>query len=356
MKIGIDIKSAFEAKRSGVGNYVYHLVKNILSIDSKNEYSLFSSSNKNEDFIPQNANAKIINRKSISSLLKKMDVLHGPDFKLLPIRANKKIVTIHDLASFMDEDFMSDDFKKLTQRKIIKSIGQADIIVTVSNSVKEQLINQLKLSKEKIQVVYHGVSEINTSVINKERNENILTKLGIAKPFFLFVGNIETRKNIITLLKAFEIFKDKYKTEHELVLVGKSGHGYEKIQEALEANKVKSDIKEIGWIEDDDLAVLYSEAEIFIFPSLYEGFGMPLLEAMKFKLPIICSSIEVLKEIASDSALFVNPSDPNDIAESIYEAVSNNELKKRLIQNGIERVKNFSWEKTARIMLNIYES
>ncbi len=354
MKIGIDIKAAFEEKRSGIGNYVYHLVKNLLAVDKKNEYYLYSP--KEEINFLKSENAVTVNRKNPLSLLRKLDVFHGPDFKLMPVKAKKKIVTIHDAASFNEEDYMSSDFKKLTQNKIIKSIKDSDLIITISQSVKDELIKYCNLNDDNIKVVYHGINEELGLLPERINKEEVLQKYDIKIPYFLFVGNLETRKNISTLIKAFNIFTNNYDSKHQLVLIGKAGYGYEKIKEELNASPQKKDIKELGWVDDSELSIIYSSAEIFVFPTLYEGFGFPVLEAMKFKLPVIASDLPVMKEIAGDAAAFVNPFSPEEISKTMYNISSDATRKNKFINLGLERNKLFTWQKTAEKMISIYES
>ena len=354
MKIGIDVKSAFESKRSGIGNYVYQLVKNLLNIDAHNNYFLYSSG-KNLNLF-QNKNVTYLNRKNPFSLLMYPDVFHGPDFKLLPVDAKKKIVTFHDLACLKKENFMSEDFKKLTNGKIKNSVKKADIIIAVSYSIKKELLEYFKLDSNKIKVIYHGINEELPSKVEEDKKDKVLKKHNIKLPFFLFVGNLEIRKNISLLLKAFELFKKNDLKSYRLVLVGKGGHGYEKIKEDLNNNSERNNIIELGWIEDRVLSSIYSSAEAFIFPSLYEGFGLPVLEAMRFGLPVIASDIPALKEITGGAAALVNPSQPEDMAEAMYKISSNYNQKKEFIEKGNERIKFFSWEKTAKQMLEIYES
>ncbi|MBI5477138.1 MAG: glycosyltransferase family 4 protein [Ignavibacteriales bacterium] len=353
MIFGIDYQAAVSPERSGIGVYIYNLVRAISQIDKENDYKLFvPHAGKTIEVI--SSKIKFVGRKNIIHRLIKLDAFHGPDFKLIPLRAGKKIVTIHDLASRIDGDFMSDEFRQLTRLKIEKSISRADVIVTVSKTIKNQLEEYYPITRGKIRVVYHGISDDIVSSYSEEVRNDVLLKHGITSPYLLFVGNLETRKNLTTLIKAFQLFIEQNKSSHHLVLVGKPGWGYEKITKVFEESRIKEKIHFIGWINNQDISDLYTNADLFVFPSLYEGFGFPLLEAMRCGVPVVASDIPTHREIAGDSALFVLPNNISGYLDAFNQILSSRSKAESLIRSGKEHSQYFTWKKAAQAMIDIY--
>lgn len=165
--------------------------------------------------------------------------------------------------------------------------------------------------------------------------------------YFLFIGRIEERKNIGNIIKAFEILKEKYDISHKLVLAGKPGFGYEKIQNKIQETRYNNQIVLTGFISEEEKWELLKKAEAFVFPTLYEGFGIPALEAQSVGCPVVASNNSSIPEVVEGSALLVDPQDPKDIAESIYKLISDESLKNAIIAKGLENVKRFSWDKCA---------
>ncbi|MBI5022030.1 MAG: glycosyltransferase family 4 protein [Ignavibacteriales bacterium] len=354
MIFGIDYQAAVPTERSGIGTYIFNLVDALSSIDGRNEYNLLVPS-MDKSLKAVSENFKYISKKNPFRFIKRFDSFHGPDFKLISVRAGRKIVTIHDLASRVEGDFMSEDFLALTRNKIEKSTDKADVIVTVSKTIKHQLEEYYPRIRGKIRVVYHGIGDEIQRTNQKDLEFEKLGKYGITTPYFLFVGNLETRKNIITLLKAFQSFIQKEKTNHQLVLVGKPGWGYERIMKHVNESACRDRIRFVGWICSADISTLYSNADLFVYPSWYEGFGFPLLEAMKCGVPVIASDIPTHREIAGNAAIFVPPSDAESFAQKFSLLLSDGQLRTGLVQSGKSRSELFTWKKAAQAMLDIYE-
>lgn len=354
MIFGIDYQAAVPAERSGIGTYIFNLVYALSRMDEENEYSLLVPSI-NKSLKEISRNFRFTGKKNPIRFIKRFDSFHGPDFKLIPVRADKKIVTIHDLASRVDGDFMSEEFRTLTRSKIEKSIDKADVIVTVSKTIKHQLEEYYPSVRGKIRVVYHGIGEEIRQSTEPSLEFDKLKKYKVTTPYILFVGNIETRKNIVTLLKAFQSFLQKEKTSHQLVLVGKPGWGYERIMKHVNDSACRDRIHFVGWTSSDDISVLYSNADLFVYPSWHEGFGFPLLEAMKCGVPVIASDIPTHREIGGDAAIFVPPSDVESFAQKFSLLLSDVQLRTDLVKAGKSRSELFTWKKTAQAMLDIYK-
>ena len=224
-------------------------------------------------------------------------------------------------------------------------------IIAVSENTKKDLISLYGVPEEKIAVIYEGVSDPPTggqfSIFNFQSKSKIqISKL---KPYFLFVGRIEARKNVARMVEAFDLFKKKCGTNHKLVLAGKLGFGYEVIENCKLNIENFSDVIELGYVSEEEKWELLRGAEGFLFPSLYEGFGLPVLEAQAFGVPVLTSSTSSLPEVAGENgAIFVNPESVEDIALGIEKLALDSTLRSAIIENGLQNVTRFSWEKCAK--------
>jgi len=356
MIFGIDIKAATSFQRSGIGNYVFNLVENLNAIDNQNQYYLLNPKGNSKNPFHLNKNFSIRNRYSLLNFINRFDLVHGPDFKIPLANAKIKIVNIHDLASFVNSGFMSNDFAELTKKKVLRSIHKADRILTISNAIKDQLESEFPESKGKITNIYLGVDKNIQNISDIEKRESTRNKYNLPESFILFVGNLETRKNILTLLKAFSKLIQEQGFNHQLVLVGKPGFGFELIKKYIDENSLHKKVILIGWVDEGDLYIIYSLADLFVFPSFYEGFGLPIIEAMKCKLPVLLSDIVTNKEIAQDAANYFNTSDENDLAEQMLKLLNDSLRKEELIKKGYTRSLFFDWQKTATETLSVYEN
>lgn len=257
-----------------------------------------------------------------------------------PIFYKRNVVVIHDLLWLKFPKSYSSTFRAWYAFMIPRLLKNALKIITVSKASKQDILENFKISEEKIEVIYPGV-DIKTFKPLTLKREN----------FILWVGSTRFYKNLHGLLKAFMILKEGYKIEHKLILVGICA---ENVKDIISESLAKGVIL-IKDADDLTLLNLYNRASIFVFPSLFEGFGLPPLEAMACGCPVVVSNAGSLPEVCGDSAVYCNPYDPEDIARAIYEVLSSEELKNCLSQKGLARAKIFSWEKTAEEILKIIE-
>lgn len=263
---------------------------------------------------------------------------------IVPPRVEGKVATvIHDVTYLRNPETIKKSNLKHLLRGIEYSIERSDKVIATSQFTKTELQRLLLVPKEKISVV-HSAPSISTEL---EPFAGVCERFGIKTNYILFVGTIEPRKNIVRLLTAFEKMKSYYGIHHQLVLAGGKGWRDEDIRRKLSESKYKEDIILTGYVKAAEKNTLYKYADAFVFPSIYEGFGMPPLEAMHWNCPVVCSNVSSIPEIVGDAAEFVDPLDDNSIAEGMMRVITDHNLANRLRINGEEQTKKFTWERSA---------
>ncbi|MDD5627223.1 MAG: glycosyltransferase family 1 protein [Patescibacteria group bacterium] len=386
MLIGIDASRGFLKKRTGVEEYSYQIVKALIKVDSQNQYILYLNGQENEEVArgivwPSNFKLKNIPfprlwvhlALCIAAWRDKLDVLFIPAQAMPIFYPRETVVTLHGLEyEHYPESYSA--WRRFYLRWTTRfSLKHAAKIIAVSENTKKDLIKMYGGDAEKIKVVYHGFSvsaptssflpaqgrgSVRTPSISPlERGSEfpLLSKEGsreVLNPFLLSIGRLEKRKNIINLIKTFELLKgDGFRGE--LVLVGKPGYGYSEIKKAILSSPDQKDIIEKGYVPEEEKWQILQSAAVFIFPSFYEGFGMPLLEAFAADVPVAASNTSSLPEIGGDACVYFNPENVDDIARKIREVLASNNLRQDLIQKGQTRLANFSWQKCGRETLFI---
>lgn len=347
--------------RVGSSLYCFELLKNLEKIDKKNTYEIYLPQSPTNDLPKSSENWKykvLPSRKmwtltSLSFELMKnrsLDVFFTPTHYLPLFAPKKSVVSILDVSYiYFPELFKKKDLiqlKKWTEYSANKSRK----ILTISSSSKSDIIKEYRVPEDKVEVIYPG---INTSLGtgNTLKMEDIEKKFGIKSKYILFVGTIQPRKNIKRLIEAYS----KIDTEVSLVIVGRRGWQYEEILNAPEVFGVKEKVKFIENVSDEDLPSLYKNAEFFILPSLYEGFGIPVLEAMNYGVPVITSKVSSLPEVGGDAALYIDPENVSDIASKMEKLLKDSDLRQELIKKGKKQKEKFSWEISAAQTLEVLE-
>lgn len=378
MRIGIDCRtiSNLDPEQEGVGRYTYELIKNLLKFDKKDKYILFFDrklkDNLKNVFQKDNVEAReipfykydkfvpgIYSRLLISAVINKakVDVMHFPLSANFPITYKKlSIVTVHDLAIFKNPQWFSKRQTLSVKVSTPKALKLSQRVIVFSDSVKEEIKNIFKTPEEKIEVIPKGFEYIPFSFSRSEK-EATLAKLEIRKPYILFFGTIDFRKNIEKLLEAFNfILKDKRLKNYKLVISGRPGRNYKLLLSQIKKLEIPDKVKFTGRVSNKEKEVLYEEAEVFACPSLYEGFCMPIIEALASSTPIVVSKIRPITDlVGEDSAILVNPEDENDIAQGIKMLLLDKDLQKRLACHGKKKVKRFNWDESARRTLRLYK-
>ena len=363
MVIGIDGNEANVEKKVGIGQYAYELLLQFAKIkdEGKFKFEIYLKENPRAEMPVPTSNFKyrIVGPKKMWTQLGlplSLFIEKRPDIFFTPTHYAPRFSPIPTAISIMDLSFIH--FPNLFAKKDLYqltnwtkySVKNASKIFTISKASKSDIIDIYGVDGDKVHITYPGIKE--------ESNARILTmddlrkKFGIDKNYILFVGTLQPRKNIVKLIEAFS------KIEREnliLVIVGKKGWLYEDILAAPEKFNVGDRVKFLDFVEDQDLPSLYKNALCFVLPSLYEGFGLPVLEAMKYGCAVITSNVSSLPEAGGDAAIYFDPNNADDIKEKIEKVISNPKLREDLIEKGKLQIKKFSWEKTAKETLKVLE-
>ncbi len=285
-----------------------------------------------------------------------IDLFHSPDFVLPPVAgAIPTLLTVHDLSFAYFPETFTVALVDYLNRVVPWSVRRASHILADSVSTKRDLMSLYQTPEEKITVLYSGVNEIFQPVHDKDRLRQVCSKYGIGdEPFILTVGTLQPRKNVQMLVRAFASHTVPG-SSHRLIIAGAKGWLYEQLLEYVRRMGLDRRVRFVGFVDDDDLPALYSAANLFAFPSLYEGFGLPILEAMACGTPVISSDASSLPEVTGDAGLLVAPQDEAAWAQSLAQLIGDEALRERLRAKGFEQAKRFSWRASARQLLGIYE-
>lgn len=367
MKIGIDASRAFLAKRTGIEEYSYQVIKHLRNELCDQEVVLYVRKqwkNKNGkwkicaqeiDFeLPKNWRVKGLwaprlwtqVRLSLEMLFHRPDVLFIPAHTVPFIHPRETIVTIHGLEyEFCPEGYSW--WERLYMRFSIRhSVRWASHVIAVSENTQHDLMQLYHVPAEKIGVIYEGIGKMvedSQSMLEEKQSNNSLSSL-----FFLFVGRLEKRKNVARIIEAFAIFKKKTRLPHRLVLVGKPGYGYKKIKDQISKSKYQTDIVELGYVSEAEKWVLLKKAEALVFPSLYEGFGLPILEAQMVGTPVVTSTTSSLPEIAGGGAFLVDPTRSKELSRALVSVATDERRRAGIINEATQNVDRFSWVRCAR--------
>lgn len=373
LKIGVNARY-LQRRMSGIERYILELILNLEKIDMNNEYLLFFNKDAAIPFIPKQENVRTIvssfpTRQRLLRLfwehiclsyeIKKnnVDIFHGPAF-FVPIwkpKDCKYVITVHDITFVKYPKAFTFGTKLYYQFLFPRSLQLADVVITDSESTKKDIIEYYGVKEEKIKVIYLGISDVFLKKQSKEKIKAVKEKYSLPEKYLLFTGVLSPRKNVETIVSAFnQIKKEPHFSNHKLLIVGRKGWLYEGIFAKVKRLHLEQEVFFIDYICEDDLPVIYFLAEIYLFPSLYEGFGLPILEAMVSGCPVITSNISSMPEVAGDAALLINPLNVEELVVAIKKIHENPEIRKKLLEKGRLQIKRFSWEKTAEETRNIY--
>ncbi len=368
MKIGVDASRGNKLNKSGVEWYSHHIISNFFKLDRKNQFILYTDKKLNEYLRPSfnNFQEKILKwpfsklwtlgRMSIEILVNKPDVLFIPSHTFPLFGGKKNVITWHDIGyERYPETYTAWELASLKQgaRRAFKI---ADKIITVSNYTKSEIIERHQIDPEKIKVIYLGCNHDRWYRPPENEIKNYLRELNITLPYFIFVGRLALRKNITGLIRIYNRFREKVRRPHNLILVGSQAPFQNEIDAEIKASPFTNEIKKIGWVPMDQLPILVSGAQAMVYPSIYEGFGLPTIEAMACGVPVIASSSGSLPEIVGQAGIIKDAHDIESFTEAMEKVIEDKNLRQDLINKGLERAKQFSWEKCAKETLEVIES
>ncbi|NOQ68309.1 glycosyltransferase, partial [Patescibacteria group bacterium] len=359
--IGIDARM-YGYAQTGIGNYIRHLLQCIFEMDKKNKYVIFLMPEEYDKFNLPNKRIKKIKVSArwygwkeqllfpFQLYKANLDLMHFTHFNSPILYFKRSIVTIHDITPFF--------FPGHKMRSIIRRIGfrtvffssvkKASKVIAVSKSTKNDIVNHFKIKKDKINVIYEGVDEQFKITPQPPLSGGLRKKYNITKPFIFYTGVWRDHKNLVGLIKAFEILRNKYKLDYQLVLGGKEDPYYPEVRETWEKLGLENEITRTGFIDQKDLPLFYNAAKVFIIPSFYEGFGLIGLEAFACGTPVISSNTTSLPEVLGNAALYFDPKDPKEMAEKIKLVLTDKKLYNELREKGFKQVEKYSWEKMGR--------
>ena len=352
---------------SGIGRYAFEISNKLGAISDRNfiyYYGHYSKklltqptqsvlTSKVKSLLVKNSVVKKIARKIIMSV----GSLYRPTFELywepsfIPldsIKAKKVITSVHDFSFILYKDFHPKERIEYFEKYFFKNIYRSDMIITGSEYTKREILRRLDFDESKVRVIYHGVRHDVFRPL-----DDLRLGFELPKRFILSVGSLEPRKNLIGLLNAYNLLDDTIKDEYKLILVGFKGWENKEIMRLIELNK--NNVQYLGYISDEDLAKVYNLASVFVYPSFYEGFGLPPLEAMACGLPVVTSNVSSLPEVGGDAVIYCDPNDIVDIKNKIELVLGDGDMRADMKKKGLEQAAKFTWEKSAVEHLAVFE-
>lgn len=374
IKIGFD--ACLLSYRRGIGNFVYHILSHLASLDCNHQYLLYLTT-KPKYFnlsLPENFTFRSFVCLSyilweqvqlpLAAIYDGVDILHcpantGPLF--LPHRI-KLVLTIHDVMYLLPYTVVPPSLSlyqrlgRIYRRWVVPRVAKrADAIITVSYHSRQDILNILQVSSERVFVIYGAPGPAFYPLSNKEKIERTKQRYRIRNRFILALGGLDPRKNTAGVLQAFKRFRERLKGDYQLVIVGLPKTGQKLFSSIAMKLGIVENVVFTDFVPEEDLVALYNGADVFLYPSFYEGFGLPVLEAMACGTPVVASNAGSIPEIAGEAALLIDPQDVEALALAIEEIITNQTLRQELIARGFKHVKKFSWDKAARKLLAVYE-
>ena len=369
MKIAIDARGAYLYNGTGIGTYTNNLITNMININSYNKFLLFCSGSLNENFNKNNTEI-IFSSGRHGSFYEKyyfpnkvknsnIDLYHIPQNGIglnydmdLPT-----VVTIHDLIPYLMPETVGKGYLERFLKDMPNIVSNSAGILTVSEYSKKDILKFFSFYPEEKIYVTPLAANSKFKPLDKTESKLFVNKTyNVNTPYILYIGGFSSRKNALGLIKAFKNCYKSLKTPYTLLLGGSLKDEGEKLFEYVKSNNLSDKIVFCGYLEEDVLPILYSGCDAFVYPSLYEGFGLPPLEAMSCKAPVITSNITSIPEVTGDASILINPYDEIQLENALVKLLNDKTLREELSQRGYENSFNFTWEKTAQKTLNAYES
>lgn len=376
MRIGIDYTAALR-QGAGIGRYTRQLVRALLALDTRNEYVLLTASgglratHLSFQSIAEHANVRRIDLplsdRSLNILWHRLrlplwvelvsgalDVFHSPDFALPPVHRARTLLTVHDLSFMRVPECSAPGLRSYLLRVVPASVRRADVVLADSESTRMDMIELLGVDPDRVRVIYAGVEPCFQRVRDQSVLEAVRNRYRLPARFVLGLGTLQPRKNFERLIAAYAQMRGEARSGLKLVIAGGLGWMCEGIFRRVEELGLQDEVLFPGYVADEDLPALYSMAEVFAFPSLYEGFGLPPLEAMACETPVVASNVSSLPEVLGDAALSVDPLDVPALAQAMLRVLNDAALRAALVRRGVAQARKFTWEQAAGKLLEVY--
>jgi alpha-1,3-rhamnosyl/mannosyltransferase len=369
MRIGLD-GFPLASPKTGVGHYTHELARALARISPEDSFELISPLRFSEgittemDSIPNlrlvSARTNRITRRwwgiGLPGYVRRagLDLFHGTNYEVPLWSRNRNVITVHDLSIFLHPEKHEPHITRRARRRLPIMLRAAAKVITPTEAVKRELADRFRINPDRI-VVTPEAPRRSFSRATPDECAPVLRRLDIEAEFILFVGTIEPRKNLVTLVRSFEQLLSRTSLRPQLVIAGGPGWLREEFDHSIARSNFGDRLRLTGYLADDDLRALYSSCKVFVYPSLYEGFGLPPLEAMACGAPVIASRISALHETLGDNALLVPPLDVDELTNALERLLRDESELSHLAERGHEHVTGFSWEETARLTLDVYK-
>jgi glycosyltransferase involved in cell wall biosynthesis len=364
MRIAIDARKLHDF---GIGTYIRNVLRGLARLDGQTEYVLLCRPGDADIAADLGPNFRTVIETArpysfgeqikipLSLVRERAHLLHEPHYVLPPATRCRAVVTIHDCIHLMFPQYLPGSLAHLYARASMWSaVKKADRVMTVSEASKRDILRFFDIPPEKVAVIYNAIDERFLAEPDEERMERIKQRYQLDRPFLLYVGNIKPHKNLERLVEGFAKARHHGLGDVRLVIVGDQLSKYPPLRQAVHRHRLDKDVRFLGFQPYDMLAVFYRLARAFVFPSLYEGFGLPPLEAMACGTPVVTSNVSSLPEVAGDAAVLVDPYDTDSIADGITRAVTDDGLRAELTRRGLARAREFSWTESVAAIHHIY--
>jgi glycosyltransferase involved in cell wall biosynthesis len=364
VRIGIDARKLHDF---GIGTYIRNLLRHLARLDRQTEFVLFARPDDCEALgtlganfraVPETAgNYSVAEQFRIPLALKRAGItlFHAPHYVLPPLIACRSVVTIHDCIHLMFPQYLPNRLAYgYARASVALAAHRATRVLTVSESSKRDILRFVDVPADKIDVIYNAYDERFGVEPREEDVVRVRERYQLHDEFVLYAGNVKPHKNLGRLIEAFQIVRNRGLDHLKLVLIGDEISRYAALRRAVHQHQLHKYVRFLGYLPEETLAVMYRLAGVFVFPSLYEGFGLPPLEAMASGTPVVTSNVSSLPEVAGDAAMLVDPYEPDAIADAISRVLTDEALRRDLRQRGLARARQFSWEQSVQRVRDIY--
>jgi glycosyltransferase involved in cell wall biosynthesis len=366
MRIAIDAR---KLRDYGIGTYVRNLLRELARIDATTEYSVLCREQDcrivhdmgaNFHAVKETAGAYSIGEQFAVPLdlrRERVNLFHAPHYVLPPLTPCRSVVTIHDCIHLRFPQYLPNRIAYAYARASLwTATHRAARVLTVSETSKRDILEYFRIPESRVEVIYNAIDERFWQQPTADDMERVRERYQLNAPFVLYAGNIKPHKNLERLIEAFNMLRQTpHLKDVQLLIIGDEISKYAALRRAVHRHKLHRHVRFFGFVSDQTLAALYRLADVFVFPSLYEGFGLPPLEAMASGTPVITSNVSSLPEVVGDAAIKIDPYDPSAIAEALGRVLTDAALRADLRARGLERARSFSWERSIRRVREVYD-